>query len=114
MSSANLSLNITANLATGTKNHTPPGLNFAATPGNFDLVNIPSGNVTVTPPAGTNSIVVIMPPTAATVTIKGVTGDVGIPLALSATDVRWFVLPISTAFVVNSTLAINGIEVLYL
>ena len=114
MPSANLSLNVTAVLATGTKNGIPPGMNFTQTPGNFDLVNLGAGTSTVTPPALTNTIVVIFPPTSATVTIKGVTGDTGIPLVLSPTDVRWFILPINTAFVVNSSAPINGIEVYYL
>lgn len=114
MANANLSLNVTAVLATGTKNGVPPGLNFTPTPGKFDMVNLPSGNATVTPPAGTNAIVVIVPPTSATVTIKGAAADVGIPLVLSPIDVRWFVLPIGTAFVVTSSAPISGIEVYYL
>lgn len=114
MASANLSLNITAVLATGTKHHTPPGLNYAATPGKFDLVNIPSGNATVTPPALTNGIVVIVPPTTATITIKGAAADVGIPLVLSPTETRWFLLPIGTPFVVTSSAPVTGVEVLYL
>lgn len=114
MASANLSLNLAAILSTGKKDHIPPGMNFTSTPGKFDLVNIPSGNTTVVPPAGTDVIVVVMPPTTATVTIKGVAGDTGIPLVLSTTEVRWFVLPIGSAFVVNSSLPVIGVEVLYL
>ena len=114
MASANLSLNIFASLSTGDKTHTPPGLTFNTTPGQFTIVNIPSGNTTVTPPAGTNSIVVVVPPTSATVTIKGVAGDTGIPLVLSSTQTRWFVLPIGAAFVVNASLSIANVEVLYL
>ena len=114
MANSNLSLNVTAVLATGQKDAVPPGLNFTPTPGKFDQVNLPSGNATVTPPAGTNAIVVVVPPTTATVTIKGAAADVGIPLVLSATAVRWFVLPIGSAFVVNSSAPISGIEVYYL
>ena len=113
-SSANLSLNITAFLDTGKKDHIPPGMNFLTSPGRFDKVNVPVGNSTLTPPAGTNAIGVIVPPTTAVVTVKGVAGDVGIPLMLSPTDTRWFVLPFGTAFVVNSTAIINNVEVLYL
>lgn len=113
MSSANLSLNTTAELDTGTKNFTPPGLNFTSTPGNFTKVNVPIGNATLTPPAGTNTILVVVPPTAATVTIKGVAADVGIPLVLSAAEIRWFMLPMNTPFVVNSTVAIPNVEVMY-
>lgn len=114
MASANLSLNVTAILALGKKDAIPQGLNFTSTPGKFDQVNLPSGNTTVTPPAGTNTIVVVVPPTAATVTLKGVAGDTGIPLVLSSTDIRWFVLPIGGSFVVNCSVGINGIEVYYL
>ena len=113
-SSANLSLNLTAILPTGRKDDAPTGMNFASTPGKFDKVTLPSGNTTVTPPAGTNTIVVIVPPTSATVIIKGVAGDTGITLVLSATDVRWFVLPISGSFVVNCSAQIVDIEVMYL
>lgn len=113
-SSANLSLNVTAFLPTGKKDSIPPGLNYASTPGKFDKVTLPSGNTTVSPPAGTNAIVVIMPPTTATVIIKGVTGDTGITLVLSSTDVRWFILPIGSTFVVNCSAQIVDVEVLYL
>jgi hypothetical protein len=114
MASANLSLNITAVLATGTKSHVPPGLNFGSTPGSFTLVNIPNGTATLTPPAGTNTIVVVMPPTAAAITIKNSAGDTGIPLVLSSTDTRWFVMPIGTALIVTSNAIVNGVEVLFL
>lgn len=114
MASANLSLNVTAFLPLGKKDAVPLGLNFATTPGKFDQVNLNTGNTTVTPPAGTNAIVVVVPPTSATVTIKNQAADSGIPLVLSATEVRWFVLPIATAFVVSCSAPISGIEVYYL
>jgi hypothetical protein len=114
MSSANLSLNISATLATGTKSDTPPGMNFAATPGKFDKVTVPAGTVTVTPPALTNAILVIVPPTSATVGIKNSAGDSVIPLLLSPTDVRWFVLPVATALIVTSSAQIVDVEVMYL
>lgn len=114
MSTANLSLNITAVLATGKKDHTPPGMNLLSTVGQFTLVNLGSGDTTVNPPALTTKIVVIVPPTTATVTIRHAAGDTAIPLILSATDAEWFVLPVGTSFIVNASVAIAGIEVLYL
>lgn len=108
MASANLSLNVTAVLPTGTKNATPPGLNFGATPGKFDQVNLPSGNTTVNLPPLTNAVCVVVPPTVATVTVGT------IPLTLSSTEVRWMVIPVSVSFVVNASAPIAGVEVYYL
>jgi hypothetical protein len=115
MTATNVSLNLSAILATGTKTHTPPGMNFPGIVGKFDTVNLPTGNTTVSPPASTLAIAVIMPPTTGIVTIKGVAGDTGIPVANNSTVPLVFLLPLATTtFVVNCTVAITGIEIIYL
>jgi hypothetical protein len=114
MSTAVLNLNVTAELTTGVKTYIPPRISLSSTLGQFTVGALLTGDTTLTPPSGTVSIVVLMPPTAATVTIRQPGSTTGIPLVLSPTDVRWFVLPIGTAFVVNASAPISGIEVLYL
>lgn len=62
------------------------GIN-AASPGGVDLVNLASGPNTITIPTGGATVtgVTIIPPAGNTtlITLKGVTGDTGVPLHLT-------------------------------
>lgn len=85
----------------------------AASPGQSVLVTLASGANTITAPTGGSTVqgVTIIPPADNTVvlTLKGVSGDTGIPLHL--TDPTSIALPSTvTTFVINAASACTGVR----
>lgn len=115
---ATLDMSVSATLATSTKSITPPRVTINGTVGEFDKVNLPAGNTTVNPPAGTTYVVGVLPPTGAVMTLKGVNGDTGVLIlnsGISAANPTWFVIPFAgNTFVVNCSVPVPGIEIAYL
>lgn len=82
-------------------------------PGVSDLIDLASGNNTITPPSGAGSVT-ILPPAGNTdlITLKGVNGDTGIPLHL--TDPTSLGLDSTlTTFVLNAADAITGVRLIW-
>lgn len=65
--------------------YTTPTMTNATSPFEHQPVTLASGANTITPPTGT-TMVLVVPPTTSTVTktLKGVTGDTGLPLSMTA------------------------------
>ncbi len=111
---AALTATITATLTgtpTGTKTISIPVT--VSTPVDASTVlNLSSGANTITPPVGA-TVAVIIPPAAnaVTMTLKGITGDTGVPLSL--TNPSLISLASAAAFVITTGGTINGVEVLY-
>lgn len=81
---------------------TIPGFNNATSPGQRQTVALAAGANTITPPTGTR-LVVLVPPTNSvnSKTLKGITGDTGVPLDPAGTTI----LPFSASpgtFVITS------------
>lgn len=57
----------------------------SSSPGMNEILALASGANTITPPAGSTAVTIIPPATnAVTLTLKGVTGDTGVALALTS------------------------------
>jgi hypothetical protein len=86
----------------------------AASPGQTYMVNLISGNNTITVPTGGSSVlagVVIVPPAgnAVVLTLKGVNGDTGITLGLTNPSVVSLGIAVAS-FVVNAAGAVTGMR----
>jgi len=80
--------------------------------GNDILTNLSSGANTITPPTGAKAVTIIPPSAnAVTITLKGVTGDTGVPLHL--TDPTSIGLASAAAFVLTAGGALTGIRLIY-
>lgn len=77
------------------------------------VITLASGANTITPPTGA-TVACIIPPAAnaQTITLKGVTGDTGVPLSL--TQPTWLTLASAAAFCLTAGAQIVGVEILYL
>jgi hypothetical protein len=98
----------------GTQTH--EAADNAAAPGVFELKTLASGANTITAPTGgaTVSAVTIIPPAGNTVvlTLKGVSGDTGIPLHL--TGPSSIALPSSVvSFVINAASTCTGVQFIW-
>ena len=99
-------------LPTGTKTVSIPVV-ISAPIDASTVVNLASGATTITPPVGARGVIVIPPAAnAVALTLKGVTGDTGVPLdLLNPTLVS---LPASPGtFVLTAGAILNGLELLY-
>lgn len=99
-------------LPTGTKSVTIPSVVPTPIDGST-VVALVSGANTITPPVGA-TVACIVPPVAnaTTITLKGVTGDTGVPL--SPTNPSWVSLASAAAFCLTSGVAGVTVEILYL
>ena len=88
----------------------------AASPGDIDIVTLSSGANTITPPSGgsTPKAVTIIPPSGNTVlmTLKGVTGDTGVPLHKTDPTSIGLDTTLST-FVINAAAQITGVRLVW-
>lgn len=84
----------------------------SASPGDIDLVDLSSGPNTITPPTGTTAVTII-PPAANTIlmTLKGVTGDTGVPL--HKTDPTSIGLNSAAAFCLTAASTITGVRLIW-
>jgi hypothetical protein len=83
--------------------------------GTPQMLTIPAGNVTVTPPAGTTLIIAAIPAFTGTLTLKGVAADTGIVMLTNPPMPSVVSFPLAQAsFVLNSTVSIPGTEVWYI
>lgn len=88
-------------------NQTFEAVDNAASPGEIENVVLATGPNTITPPTGTTAVT-ILPPIANTIgiTLKGVTGDTGVPLGL--VDPSTISLAGLTSFVLT---AVSGVTI---
>lgn len=111
--SATITFNATVTgLPTGSKTVSIP-VTAAAPIDASNIQTLASGFNVITPPTGT-TMVCIIPPVGnvITITLKGVTGDTGIPLSL--TNPTWLSLPASPGtFGLTCGAQIIGVEFLY-
>lgn len=92
-----------------------PIVTAAAAVGSPQTFNLATGNSTVTPPAGTTHVIALIPAQTGIITIKGVGADAGFASLNNNTTPDVLVLPLSgPSFVVNATVAVNGIEVWFI
>ena len=101
---------VVSGLPVGSISLAPPDIMAAAPIGTRTIVNLASGNNTITLPTGYTSVV-IQPPSgnATAILLKGVAGDTGSRLH----NTRWQVLHFDssvTTFVLNAAAIINGVE----
>ncbi len=85
----------------------------ASSPGEIETIDLAMGANTITPPTGF-SAVTILPPTGNTdlITLKGITGDTGVPLHL--TDPTSIGLDSTlTTFVLTAAAAITGVRLIW-
>ena len=92
---------------------TVPAQSNAASPGERNSVDLASGPNTLTPPAGASALILV-PPQNSTVakTLKGVTGDTGVPLSPNAPAV--IPLPAGAGALVLNAAAIETVTVYWL
>jgi hypothetical protein len=86
----------------------------ASAPGEIQLIDLSSGANTITPPSSATKGVTIVPPSSntQTLTLKGVTGDTGIPL--SKTDPTSLgLLSGAATFVLTAGGAITGMRLIW-
>ena len=87
-----------------------------ATPAVVELVNLASGNNTITVPTGGSTVLgcTILPPSANTtnMTLRGVAGDTGVQLHDSDPS-SIAIDPAVTSFVLNAAGAITGVRLLW-
>lgn len=86
----------------------------AASPGSVTIHTLSAGANTITPPSTTTTCAVIVPPTGnvQTLTLKGVTGDTGVPLSL--TDPTSIALPATPGtFVLTAGGTITGLRIFW-
>lgn len=66
-------------------NQTFEAIDNAASPGEIELISLLTGANTITPPTGATGVTIIPDNTnTIAITLKGVTGDTGLPLALTS------------------------------
>lgn len=84
----------------------------ATSPGQVQTVSLASGLNTITPPVGAKAVTIIPPAgNVVTITLKGVTGDTGVPLALI--DPTSLGLASAAAFVLTTSGIIVGLRLIY-
>ena len=90
----------------------------AASPGQAQVLDLSSGNNTITVPSGGSSAasgVIVIPPSgnAVVLTLKGVAGDTG--FAMGLTDPAVLTLGSGvTSFVINAASAVTGVRLFFL
>lgn len=101
-------------LLTGNKNIVVPVIASSAAVGQITSINLNTGANTITIPTGATAAVIYPPSTNIySLTLKGVTGDTGIPINRT----MWSVLsldPTATTFVLTAGGAISGVEISFI
>lgn len=89
-----------------------PAVTSTTGSGQNQLVNLSSGNNTITPPSGAVAVTIIPPAgNVATIALKSTTADVG--FGLKPTDPSSIALASTTAFYINAGSVITGLRLIY-
>lgn len=94
----------------------PAAASNAASPGQIQILTLTTGANTITPPTGGSTVVActIIPPAGNTqlITLKGVSGDTGIPL--HKTDPTTIAVDTTmSSFVLNAAGAVTGLRLIW-
>lgn len=112
---ATSTLRITGQVAGNPSGAKDIDITLSTSGGLCDAVNLGSGATTVTVPSGhTRGLLVLSSSNTATLTLKGVTGDTGIPQALTGPILLSFSTSTGTTFVASASASIGNVEVIWL